>query len=112
MLTKLREKLREQAKRLVERHGAEVGAVAKIAANALIPGAPLIVSAVETVCDYAADKGQEITDERMTEMIEALGGDVGQQPTPCTSVLLGLRRHSNCMRYRSPTIFLAARPVW
>ena len=78
MLTKLREKLREQAKRLVERHGAEVGAVAKIAANALIPGAPLIVSAVEAVCDYAADKGQELTDERMTEMIGALGSDVNQ----------------------------------
>ena len=43
--------LKDKAKRLVERHGAEVGAVAKIAANALIPGAPMIVSAVE-------DRGQ------------------------------------------------------
>ena len=67
MLTKLREK----AKRLIERHGAEVGTVAKIAANALIPGAPLIVNAVEAVCDYTADKGQDLTDERMSEMIEA-----------------------------------------
>ena len=61
--------LKEKAKRLIERHGAEVGAVAKIAANALIPGAPMIVSTVEAVCDYTADKGQEITDDRMTEMI-------------------------------------------
>ena len=71
-------KLREKAKCLIERHGAEVGAVAKIAANALIPGAPLIVSAVESVCDYTADKGHDLTDARMTEMIEALGGDVNQ----------------------------------
>ena len=35
--------LREKANRLIERYGSEVGAVAKIAANALIPGAPMIV---------------------------------------------------------------------
>ena len=64
------------AKHLVSNHGAEVGAVAKIAAHALIPGAPIVVGAVESLCDYAADKSQELTDETITEMIEGLGSDV------------------------------------
>ena len=71
-------RLRDKAKRLIERHGAEVSAVAKITANALIPGAPVIVSAVEAMCDYTADKSQELTDDRMMEMLDGLGADVGQ----------------------------------
>ena len=39
MIQHLRD-LTTTAKRLVSKHGAEVGAVAKIAAHALIPGAP------------------------------------------------------------------------
>ena len=70
------ESLKTKAKNLVTKHGAEVGAVAKIAAHALIPGAPIMVGAVESLCDYAADKGQELTDEKMTEMLESLGSDV------------------------------------
>ncbi len=68
--------IKQLGHRLVQGHGAGVGAVAKIAAHALIPGAPLLVAAVESACDYAADKGQELTDEKITEMIEGLGGDV------------------------------------
>lgn len=68
--------LTNAAKHLVTKHGAEVGAVAKIAAHALIPGAPLLIGAVESLCDYAADKSQELTDDTITEMIEGLGGDV------------------------------------
>ena len=65
-------RLKERASTLIARHGAEVGVVAKIAANALIPGAPMIVSAIEAVCDYTANKGQELSDERMMEKIEAV----------------------------------------
>ena len=75
MIQKFRD-LTNAAKNLVTKHGAEVGVVAKIAAHALIPGAPLLVGAVESLCDYAADKSQELTDEIITEMIEGLGGDV------------------------------------
>ena len=75
MIQKIRD-LTNAAKNLVSKHGAEVGAVAKIAAHALIPGAPLLVGAVESLCDYAADKSQELTDDTITEMIEGLGGDV------------------------------------
>ena len=64
------------AKSLVVKHGSEVGTVAKIAAHALIPGAPIVVSALESICDYAADKNQEMNDEQMSTMIESLGGDV------------------------------------
>ena len=70
------QRIKQLGQNLVQKHGAEVGAIAKIAAHALIPGAPLIVAAVESACDYAADKGQELTDEKITEMIEGLGGDV------------------------------------
>ena len=75
MIQKFRD-LTNAAKNLVTKHGAEVGVVAKIAAHALIPGAPLLVGAVESLCDYAADKSQELTDDTITEMIEGLGGDV------------------------------------
>ena len=40
------ESLISKAKHLVSKHGPEVGAVARIAAHALIPGAPLIVGSV------------------------------------------------------------------
>ena len=71
-------RLKEKVKCLIERHGAEVGAVAKITANALIPGAPIIVGAIEAVCDYTTDKGQDLSDDRMIEVIETLGADVSQ----------------------------------
>ena len=69
------EGLKEKAKQLVTRHGAEVGAVAKIAAHALIPGAPLIVSSVEALCDYSAEKAQDIDHATLISKLEALGGD-------------------------------------
>ena len=49
--------LKNRAKQLINKHGAEVGVVAKIAANALIPGAPMIVGAVEAVCGYPRSFG-------------------------------------------------------
>ena len=71
-------KLKERGRELIKCHGAEVGVVAKIVANVLIPGAPMVVNAVETVCDYAADKNQELTDEYMMEIIGGLDSDVSQ----------------------------------
>ena len=43
------ESLKTKAKNLVTKHGSEVGAVAKIAAHSLIPGAPIVVGAVESL---------------------------------------------------------------
>ena len=70
--------IKDKAKDLITKHGAEVGAVARVAAQALIPGAPLLVGAVEAVCDYSADKAAEASDEALGQMLEALGGDVAQ----------------------------------
>ena len=75
MIQKVRE-LTQAAKNLVAKHGAEVGAVAKVAAHALIPGAPIVVAAVESLCDYAADKSQEVSDDSITTLVRGLGGDV------------------------------------
>ena len=75
-------RLKAKASALIRNHGPEVGAVAKIAAHALIPGAPILVSAVETTCDYAADKGRDLnqdeSDAAMTQLLEELGADVAQ----------------------------------
>ena len=70
------ESLISKAKSLVSKHGPEVGAVAKIAAHALIPGAPLIVGGVEALCDYNAEKGHDADHAELTKKLEALGGDV------------------------------------
>ena len=69
------ESLISKAKSLVSKHGTEVGAVAKIAAHALIPGAPLIVGSVEALCDYNAEKGHEVDQAELMAKLESLGGD-------------------------------------
>lgn len=61
---------------LVQKHGAEVSGIAKIAAHALIPGAPMIVTAVELICDYASEKNQELADEKLSEIVQGIGKDV------------------------------------
>ena len=63
------QRIKQFGHNLVQKHGAEVGAVAKIAAHALIPGAA-DRGGGGSACDYAADKSQELTDEKITEMIE------------------------------------------
>ena len=70
--------IKDKAKDLITKHGAEVGAVARVAAQALIPGAPLLVGAVEAVCDYSADKTAEANDQALSQMLSDLGGDVAQ----------------------------------
>ena len=37
-----------------------------------------LVGAIEAVCDYTTDKGQDLSDDRMIEVIETLGADVSQ----------------------------------
>lgn len=91
-------RLREKAKRLVERHGTEVGAVAKIAAHVLLPSAPLIVSVVEAVCDYTADKGQELTNERMTERDCRLRVRTSS-PKSSLRLMAGARRSHSCVLF-------------
>ena len=50
------QRIKQLGQNLVQKHGAEVGAVVR--SRTLIPGAPLIVAAVESACDYAADRGK------------------------------------------------------
>ena len=75
-------RVKASAGALIRKHGSEVGAVAKIAARALIPGAPILVGAVEATCDYVANKGQalsaEQSEEAMMRRLSELGGDVAQ----------------------------------
>ena len=68
--------IKQRASALVERHGAEVSACAKLAVTALIPGGTLLAEAIGVACDYAADKGQELTDDRILEALGAARGDV------------------------------------
>lgn len=70
--------IKDKAKNLVTRHGVEVGTVAKIAAHALMPGAPILVGAVEALCDYSVDKLDDAHDQALTQMLEQLGGDIAQ----------------------------------
>ena len=75
-------RVKASASALIRKHGPEVGAVAKIAAHALIPGAPILVGAIEATCDYAADKGRDLnqdeSDAAMTRLLEELGADIAQ----------------------------------
>ena len=70
------DRLKEGARRLVRNHGSEVGAVVKIAAHALLPGAPMLIGATEALCDYASEQGHELGEAALIEELEALGGDV------------------------------------
>ena len=70
------DRLKEGARRLVRNHGSEVGAVVKIAAHALLPGAPMLIGATEALCDYASEQGHEQGEVALMEELEALGGDV------------------------------------
>ena len=70
--------IKDKAKSLVTRHGTEIGTVAKIAAHALMPGAPVLVGAVEALCDYSVDKLDDAQDQELAQMLEELGGDVVQ----------------------------------
>ena len=69
-------KLITKAQTLVTRHGTEVGMIAKIATHGLIPGAPLLVSAVESLCDYSADSYNQKSDREIKTLLNNLGGDV------------------------------------
>ena len=87
------ESLISKAKHLVSKHGPEVGAVAKIAAHALIPGAPLIVSSVEALCDYNSEKEHEVDQAKLMAKLESLGGDTAYlervlgRLTPCVRIV-------------------------
>ena len=65
MIQKIRD-LTNAAKNLVTKHGAEVGAIAKSAVHPQAFGSAIVV-VVESLCDYTADKSQELTDESITE---------------------------------------------
>ena len=68
--------LKEGVRRLVKNHGSEVGVVVKIAAHALLPGAPMLIGATEALCDYASNQDHEQGEAALMEELEALGGDV------------------------------------
>ena len=69
------QRVKQGIKRMFERHGSEVSACAKIAASALLPGGGILIESVGALCDYSADKGQDLTDERIMETLEGLGDD-------------------------------------
>ena len=83
--------IKQKSTALIERHGAEVSACARLAVTALIPGGGLIAEAIGMACDYASDKAQEPTDQRFLDAIGEARGDIEQvaQVVSCLEERMG-----------------------